>query len=116
MPIYEYNCEKCGIFELSQGIKDKPLSDCPTCGGPVNRLISLTAFHLKGSGWYKTDYGSSGSGKKETKTSETSVKPTETKTAETTSGSTTTSESTAPASGSDKGSAKQTQSSSSPAA
>ncbi|HBN96895.1 MAG TPA: FmdB family transcriptional regulator, partial [Firmicutes bacterium] len=42
MPIYEYKCSNCGHFEQKQGIKDKPLTQCPTCDGPVQRLISKT--------------------------------------------------------------------------
>lgn len=58
MPIYEYHCKKCdGIFEELQGFNDKPLKKCRDCGGSLERLISLSAFHLKGSGWYETDYG-----------------------------------------------------------
>ncbi len=57
MPIYEYRCRKCGEFEVTQRITDAPLSRCPTCRGKVAKLISNTSFHLKGSGWYITDYG-----------------------------------------------------------
>jgi putative FmdB family regulatory protein len=56
MPIYEYQCQKCGTFELTQRITDKPLSKCPTCKGKVKKLISNTSFQLKGTGWYITDY------------------------------------------------------------
>ncbi len=57
MPIYEYQCSKCGeTFELIQKISDKPLSKCKFCNGKVERLISNTSFQLKGSGWYLTDY------------------------------------------------------------
>ncbi len=59
MPIYEYNCKQCGVFEVTQRITDAPLSTCPTCAGDVHRLISLTSFVLKGSGWYATDYARS---------------------------------------------------------
>jgi putative FmdB family regulatory protein len=61
MPIYEYRCEQCGDFEQSQRISDPPLSRCPKCRRKVRRLISNTSFQLKGSGWYVTDYGRSGS-------------------------------------------------------
>src|SRR3954468_11375937 len=56
MPIYEYNCEKCGTFETTQRITEKPLNRCPTCKGKVKKLISNTSFQLKGTGWYVTDY------------------------------------------------------------
>lgn len=68
MPIYEYSCDECGTFELSQRITDKPLRRCPTCKGKVRKLISNTSFQLKGSGWYVTDYaGKDGSEKKKEK-------------------------------------------------
>jgi putative FmdB family regulatory protein len=66
MPIYEYQCGKCGTFEATQRITDKPLAKCPTCRAKVKRLISNTSFQLKGSGWYITDYArkdKSGDGK-----------------------------------------------------
>jgi len=63
MPIYEYGCEKCGTFEVSQRITDKPLRRCPTCKGKVRKLISSTSFQLKGSGWYVTDYAGKGGSK-----------------------------------------------------
>jgi putative FmdB family regulatory protein len=56
MPIYEYQCQKCGTFELTQRITEKPLGRCPTCKGKVKKLISNTSFQLKGTGWYITDY------------------------------------------------------------
>jgi putative FmdB family regulatory protein len=60
MPIYEYECSKCGVFEHSQRIKDPALTKCPTCRRKVRRLISNTSFQLKGSGWYVTDYARGG--------------------------------------------------------
>lgn len=64
MPIYEYQCTACDHrFEAEQRITENPLDTCPKCNEKkVRRLISATAFHLKGSGWYKTDYGSSSNG------------------------------------------------------
>jgi putative FmdB family regulatory protein len=70
MPIYEYHCSKCGDFETMQRMSDKPLTTCPTCRRKVTKLISSTTFHLKGSGWYITDYarkGESGGAKSEKK-------------------------------------------------
>lgn len=57
MPIYEYQCEKCGkVFEEWQsGFQERELP-CPECEGASRRLISNTSFVLKGSGWYVTDY------------------------------------------------------------
>jgi putative FmdB family regulatory protein len=57
MPIYEYQCEKCGkFFEIFQKMSDKTLTECKECKGKLNKLISNCAFHLKGNGWYVTDY------------------------------------------------------------
>ena len=66
MPIYEYRCEKCGVFEQTQRITDPALERCPTCRRKVRRLISNTSFQLKGGGWYVTDYGRGGQGGKKT--------------------------------------------------
>ncbi len=71
MPIYEYQCEKCGTFEATQRITDKPLAKCPTCKAKVKKLISNTSFQLKGTGWYVTDYarkGQNGDAKSDAKT------------------------------------------------
>jgi len=65
MPIYEYKCDKCGVFEVTQRITEPTLKRCPTCKGKVERMISATSFILKGSGWYATDYAKSGSTKSE---------------------------------------------------
>lgn len=57
MPIYEYKCLKCNHeFEVMQKFSDAAVSQCPNCGGPVKKLISHCTFHLKGTGWYLTDY------------------------------------------------------------
>ena len=58
MPLYEYECDACGErYELIRKFSDPPLEVCPKCSqGPVRKLVSSPAFHLKGSGWYKTDY------------------------------------------------------------
>ena len=57
MPIYEYQCSKCGVFEVTQRITEDPLKKCPSCRSKVQKLISSTSFQLKGTGWYVTDYG-----------------------------------------------------------
>ncbi len=58
MPIYEYECGECGqIDEVVQKISDKPLKKCRHCSGVVKKLISNSAFHLKGGGWYADSYG-----------------------------------------------------------
>ncbi len=57
MPTYDYRCESCGRFEVFQGIKEDALTRCPTCNGPVKRMISPGGGLLfKGSGFYTTDY------------------------------------------------------------
>jgi len=57
MPLYEYECERCGhVFEAIQKFSDPPIAVCPKCGGPVHKLQSAPAFQFKGSGWYITDY------------------------------------------------------------
>lgn len=57
MPIYEYECDKCGsIFEKFQTFSEKPLVKCDQCSGKLHKIISQSTFHLKGNGWYVTDY------------------------------------------------------------
>jgi len=57
MPIYEYECTKCGkIEEVLQRFSDKPLTKCRSCAGRLHKLVSQSTFHLKGNGWYATDY------------------------------------------------------------
>ncbi len=58
MPIYEYQCQKCGgEIEALQKISDAPLTDCPECGAPeLKKKVSAAAFRLKGGGWYETDF------------------------------------------------------------
>jgi putative FmdB family regulatory protein len=60
MPVYEYECKKCHReFEYQQRMSDPEKTVCEACGGELARIISRTAFQLKGSGWYKDLYGSS---------------------------------------------------------
>jgi putative FmdB family regulatory protein len=58
MPIYEYQCQKCGHgLEALQKISDSPLQDCPECAEPaLKKCVSAAAFRLKGGGWYETDF------------------------------------------------------------
>jgi len=57
MPIYEYQCINCSkTIEASQKISDPPLTECEHCTGKLKKIISQSSFHLKGSGWYTTDY------------------------------------------------------------
>ncbi|MCP4351229.1 MAG: zinc ribbon domain-containing protein [Desulfobacterales bacterium] len=75
MPIYEYECMQCGkIEEAIQKFSDDPLTACGSCSGELHKLISQSSFHLKGSGWYVTDYANKSgtntvSQKKESETS-----------------------------------------------
>ncbi len=68
MPLREYQCDACGHrFEVIQKMSDAPLDTCPKCGGTLQKLQAAPAFHLKGTGWYATDYAKadSSSSKKE---------------------------------------------------
>jgi putative FmdB family regulatory protein len=57
LPLYEYQCNKCGKrFEKIQKFSDPPLETHEKCGGAVHRLLSSPAIQFKGSGWYITDY------------------------------------------------------------
>jgi len=80
MPIYEYECAKCGHqTEVLQKFSDQLITKCELCKGKMKKLISQSTFHLKGTGWYVTDYASKGGGhngkneksEKDTKTKET---------------------------------------------
>lgn len=62
MPIYPYVCTACGHeFDSLQKISDDPLKDCPECGEPtLRKRLTAPSFHLKGTGWYETDFKNSG--------------------------------------------------------
>jgi putative FmdB family regulatory protein len=81
MPLYDYKCQSCGVvFEVRQKFSDEPLTIHKDCGGALERLISASALHFKGSGFYVNDYARKGanssvSGK------DTSSKPASTETA-----------------------------------
>jgi putative FmdB family regulatory protein len=76
MPIYEYRCKSCGkTFEVIQRIGEGPRRKCRECSGRLEKLVSRTAFLLKGGGWYAEGYGGGGGAKKpstDTKTKESS--------------------------------------------
>ena len=87
MPIYEYECTKCGRqTEVWKKFSDSPMTKCELCRGKMKRLISQSTFHLKGTGWYVTDYASNRAGSGERK--EKSDKGTATKEEKTTKDST----------------------------
>jgi putative FmdB family regulatory protein len=58
VPLYEYECRKCKHrFERIQRLSEPRIENCPRCkGGKVRKLLSRSAVHFKGSGWYVTDY------------------------------------------------------------
>jgi putative FmdB family regulatory protein len=56
MPTYEYRCDGCGAtLDRWQRFHDSPLTQCPSCGGRLQRVFSPVGIVFKGSGWYKTD-------------------------------------------------------------
>jgi putative FmdB family regulatory protein len=70
MPIYEYRCRNGHDFEVFQSMSEDPVSRCPECAAPVERVFHPVAVHFKGSGFYSTDYArgrSDGKGESETK-------------------------------------------------
>lgn len=61
MPIYAYDCQKCGEqAEYIQKMSDPPMTKCEQCGGKLTKAITAAAFHLKGGGWYADGYASTG--------------------------------------------------------
>ncbi len=62
MPLYEYQCPKCGRFEVIRKFSDPPLKKCPNCGKTAQKLASAPAIQFKGAGWYVTDYAKKASG------------------------------------------------------
>jgi len=66
MPIYEYQCQQCGLrLEKRQSVSEEPLTTCEKCHGKLEKQWSLSGFQFKGAGWYVTDYA----GKKTEKSS-----------------------------------------------
>jgi putative FmdB family regulatory protein len=66
MPIYEYTCEKCHQrYEKLQKVSDPPCKKCPSCGGPLRKVVSSPAIQFKGQGFYITDYAKKGPADKE---------------------------------------------------
>lgn len=77
MPLYEYQCEKCGRrFEKIEKVNDGARRKCPACGGRAERTVAPPAIQFKGSGWYVTDYARKSSpGAGEEKSAEAASKP-----------------------------------------
>jgi len=65
LPLYEYECPDCGVFERVQKFSDPILTACPACKKPVEKLLSAPAIQFKGTGWYVTDYSGKSSGGKD---------------------------------------------------
>ena len=64
MPTYQYACTACGHrFEAVQSFSDSSLTDCPECAGRLRKVFSSVGIVFKGSGFYRTDSRSGGSGK-----------------------------------------------------
>jgi putative FmdB family regulatory protein len=63
LPLYEYQCARCGRFEIIRKFSDPPLLACPTCGGEVQKVLSAPAIQFKGTGWYITDYARKSGGR-----------------------------------------------------
>ncbi len=76
MPIYEYQCQACGIeHEVMQKLNEQVLTMCPACGKPnLKKRMSAAGFQLKGKGWYATDF-KGGSEKNSEKNKESGDKP-----------------------------------------
>ena len=69
MPLYEYRCKKCGYeFEVIRKFSDGPLRKAPDCPKDrtckLEKLVSKSAFMLKGGGWYADGYGEGKGGAK----------------------------------------------------
>jgi putative FmdB family regulatory protein len=62
LPLYEYECPEHGRFELVRKFSDPPITKCPQCGKPVQKVLSAPAIQFKGSGWYVTDYAKKSGG------------------------------------------------------
>jgi putative FmdB family regulatory protein len=64
VPLYEYQCAKCGRkTEKIENVSGPHLKKCPHCGGKVERMVTAPAIQFKGSGWYVTDYAGKSSAK-----------------------------------------------------
>lgn len=58
MPLYEYECKACHRrTEKRQKFSDPEITECPFCGGELERVISAPAIAFKGGGWYADGYG-----------------------------------------------------------
>ncbi len=63
MPTYSYRCTECSTaFDIQQAFTDDALTECPTCQGRLRKVFSAVGVTFNGSGFYRTDSRSSGSG------------------------------------------------------
>jgi putative FmdB family regulatory protein len=64
MPVYEFECQSCEeVHEIWQSLSEAPASACPSCRGPLKKIISKSSFHLKGGGWFADGYSNKPAGK-----------------------------------------------------
>ena len=70
MPTYDYQCRSCGsVTELIHSMLEEGPSVCERCGGQLRRVLYPTGIIFKGSGFYRTDSRSGGTGSSESKPS-----------------------------------------------
>ncbi len=61
MPIYEYQCSNCHkTLEIMHKMSEPKPEECPSCQAKASltKILSPTAFVLKGGGWYSDAYSS----------------------------------------------------------
>ena len=58
MPLYDYHCSQCNhTFEVLHARDGEGPSECPNCQAKTpQKMLSAGNFHLKGGGWYVTDF------------------------------------------------------------
>ncbi|WP_336651582.1 MULTISPECIES: FmdB family zinc ribbon protein [unclassified Leucobacter] len=63
MPTYAYRCADCEhAFDIYQSFSDAALTECPECGGKLRKVFGSLGVTFNGSGFYRTDSRSGGSG------------------------------------------------------
>jgi putative FmdB family regulatory protein len=70
VPLYEYQCPRCGRFEVIRRFSDAALTNCPKCDAEIQKLFSAPAIQFKGTGWYVTDYARKAGGTGDAKSGE----------------------------------------------
>jgi len=56
MPVYEFECLKCGKMEISLSVKKRNLKKCRKCGSKLKRIYSPSGLVFNGTGFYVNDY------------------------------------------------------------